>query len=102
MSNANELRMGSKTSTHECKQGCVNLVLQHKYPVTQTAETKNIGSLTLPRWLRRYCGEIRGETPAARAIPPEQWRIQEREKQVRQQQSDNDPLKKLQPSSPWK
>lgn len=35
--------MRRKTFTHEFKQECVNLVLQHKYPVTRAAETMNIG-----------------------------------------------------------
>ncbi len=86
--------MRKKSFTHEFKQECVNLVLQHKYPVTQAAETMNIGLSTLQRWLRQYRGEIRGNTPIASAITPEQRRISELEKQVWQLQSDNDLLKK--------
>ena len=86
--------MRKKTFTHEFKQECINLVLQHKYSVTQAAETMNIGLSTLQRWLRQYRGEVRGDTPTASAITPEQRRIQELEKQVRQLQSDNDLLKK--------
>ncbi|HBI6269187.1 TPA: transposase [Serratia marcescens] len=67
--------MRRKTFTHEFKQECVNLVLQHNYPVTQAAETMNIGLSILQRWLRQYRGEVRGETPAASAITPEQRRI---------------------------
>lgn len=84
MNNANEVRMRRKTFTHESKQECVSLVLQHNYPVTQTAETINIGLSTLQRWLRQYRGEVHRETPVARTITPEQRRIQELEKQVRQ------------------
>ncbi|MBX9498542.1 transposase [Yersinia enterocolitica] len=94
MSSTNEVRMRKKSFTHEFKQECVNLVLQHKYPVTQAAETMNIGLSTLQRWLRQYRGEIRGNTPIASAITPEQRRISELEKQVWQLQSDNDLLKK--------
>lgn len=94
MSNANGVRMPRKTFTHEFKQECVNLVVQHKYSVTQAAETMNIGLSTLQRWLRQYRGEVRGDTPIATAITSEQRRIQELEKQVRQLQSDNDLLKK--------
>lgn len=53
--------MRRKTFTHEFKQECVNLVLQHKYPVTQAAETMNIGLSTLQRWLRQYRGEVRAK-----------------------------------------
>lgn len=80
--------------THEFKQECINFVLQHKYSVTQAAETMNIGLSTLQCWLRQYRGEVRGDTPTASAIAPEQRRIQELGKQVRQLQSDNDQLKK--------
>lgn len=70
------------------------MVLQHKYSVTQAAETMNIGLSTLQRWLRQYRGEVRGDAPIVTAITPEQRRIQELEKQVRQLQSDNNLLKK--------
>lgn len=60
--------MRRKTFTHEFKQECVNLALQHKYP--QAVETMNIGLSILQRWLRQYLGEIRGETPVASAITP--------------------------------
>lgn len=53
--------MRNKTFTHEFKQECVILVLQHKYPVTHTAEMMNIGLSTSQRWLRQYRGEVRGE-----------------------------------------
>ncbi|MCS3422225.1 transposase [Rahnella sp. BIGb0603] len=86
--------MRRKTFTHEFKQECINLVLQHKYPVTQTAETMNIGLSTLQRWLRQNRGEVRGVTPIASAITSEQRRILELEKHVRRLQSDNDLLKK--------
>lgn len=86
--------MRRKTFTHEFKHECVNLVLQHKYLVTQAAEAMNIGLIKLQRWLRKYRGEVRGDTPIVIAITPEQRRIQELEKQVRQLQSGNDLLKK--------
>ncbi|CFQ57810.1 IS1329 transposase A [Yersinia aleksiciae] len=38
--------MRRKTFTPEFKQECVNLVLQHKYPVIQAAKTMNIGLST--------------------------------------------------------
>ncbi len=34
--------MRKKSFIHVFKQECVNLVIQHKYPVTQAAETMNI------------------------------------------------------------
>ncbi|EAA1980471.1 transposase [Salmonella enterica] len=70
MSNANEVRIRRKTFTHEFKQECVNLVLQHKYPVTLAAETMNIGLSTLQQcWLRQFTeksGEILPSPPRLR------------------------------------
>ncbi|CRY66959.1 IS1329 transposase A [Yersinia kristensenii] len=91
--------MRKKSFIHVFKQECVNLVIQHKYPVTQAAETMNItfqpfNLSTFQSWLRQYRGEIRGDTPIASSITPEQRRIQELEKQIRQLQSDNGLLKK--------
>ncbi|AHM72183.1 transposase [Yersinia hibernica] len=83
MGNTNEVRTRRKTFTHEFKQECVNLVIQHNYLVTLVAETMSIGLPTLQRWIRQYRGEVRGETPTACAITLEQRRIQELEKQVR-------------------
>lgn len=60
MSNSTKVKMRNKTFTHEFKQECVILVLQHKYPVTQTAEMMNIGLSTSQRWLCQYRGEVRG------------------------------------------
>ncbi len=51
--------MRRKTFTHKFKQEYVNQVLQHNYPVTQAAETMDIGLSTrgvnmfMPRWMRR-------------------------------------------------
>ncbi|EDD5835772.1 transposase [Salmonella enterica subsp. enterica serovar Enteritidis] len=70
MSNANEVRIRRKRFTHEFRQECVNLVLQHKYPVTQAAETMNIGLSTLQRWLRQYHVKSGGTVTEIASITP--------------------------------
>jgi transposase len=80
--------------TTEFKQECVNLVLNQGYSVVQAAKAMNIGESSLQRWLRQYRQEMQGITPQARAISPEQQRIQALEAQIRQLKRDNDLLKK--------
>lgn len=89
--------------TTEFKQECVHLVLNQNYSVVQAAKAMNIGQSSLQRWLRQYRQEVKGITPQARAISPEQQRIQVLEAQIKQLKRDNDLLKKAhRPSSPSK
>jgi transposase len=77
--------------TTEFKQECVHLVLNQSYSVVQAAKAMNIGESSLQRWLRQYRQEVKGITPQARAISPEQQRTQALEAQIKR---DNDLLKK--------
>ena len=54
----------------------------------------HVGLSTLQRWLGQYRNEMKGVTPAARAITPEQQRIQALEAENKQLKRDNDLLKK--------
>jgi transposase len=80
--------------TSEFKQECVHLVLNQSYSVAQAAKAMNIGQSSLQRWLSQYRQEVKGITPQARAISPEQQRIQALEAQIKQLKRDNDLLKK--------
>lgn len=80
--------------TPEFKQECVHLVLNQSYSVLQAANAMNVGLSSLQRWLRQYRQEVKGFTPQARAISPEQQRIQALEAQIKQLKRDNDLLKK--------
>ena len=53
-----------------------------------------IGLSTLQRWHAQYRSEVKGMTPAARAITPEQQRIQALERENKQLRLDCDLLKK--------
>ena len=48
----------------------------------------------MQRWVSQYKQEILGVTPQARALTPEQQRIQSLESEVKQLRRDNDLLKK--------
>ena len=89
--------------TTEFKQECVLLIVNQHYAVAQAAKAMGIGLSTLQRWHAQYRSEVKGMTPAARAITPEQQRIQALEAQIKPLKRDNDLLKKASAClSPWK
>ena len=81
-----------KVLTTQCKQECVNLVVNQGYGVAQAASAMNVGLSSIQRWVVQYSQEIKGITPQARAITPEQQRMQLLEAENRQPKRDNDPL----------
>ena len=78
----------------EFKQECVNLVVNQGYSVVHAASAMNVALSTMQRWVSQYKQEILGVTPQARALTPEQQRIQALESEVKQLRRDNDLLKK--------
>ena len=78
----------------EFKQECVNLVLNQGDSVIQAAKAMNVGLSSMQRWLGQYRNEIKGITPQARAITPDQQRIQTLESENKRLKRDNDLLKK--------
>ena len=80
--------------TTEFKQECVNLVVNQGYSVVQAASAMQVGLSSMQRWVGQYKQELRGITPLARALTPEQQRIQALESEVKQLKRDNDLLKK--------
>ena len=80
--------------TAEFKHESVRLIVDQGYGVVQAAKAMNVGLSTLQRWLRQYRQELQGVTPHARAITPEQLRLQALEAENRQLKRDNDLLKK--------
>ncbi len=53
-----------------------------------------VGLSSIQRWVSQFKKEQQGITPKATALTPEQLRIQQLEKQVKQLESDNALLKK--------
>jgi transposase len=82
------------TFTTEFKQECVNLVVNQGYGIAQAASAMQVGLSSMQRWVGQYKQELRGVTPQARALTPEQQRIQALEAENRQLKRDNDLLKK--------
>ncbi len=73
------------------------------YGVAQAAKAMNVALSSMQRWVVQYRNQIKGITPQAREISPEQQRIQALEAQIKQLKRDNDLLKKASAClSPWK
>ncbi len=70
--------------------------------MSQAANAMQVGLSSMQRWTSQYKLELLGVTPQARALVPEQQRIQALEAENRQLKKDNDLLKNLPPSSPSK
>lgn len=88
------LKMPKKTLSAEFKRECAELVIVHGYKHKDAAAAMNVGLSSIQRWVSQYRKEQTGITPKASALTPEQIRIQELEKQVKQLKSDNALLKK--------
>lgn len=86
--------MPKKTLSAEFKRECAELVIVHGYKHKDAAAAMNVGLSSIQRWVSQYRKEQTGVTPKASALTPEQIRIQELEKQVKQLKSDNALLKK--------
>ncbi len=86
--------MPKKTLTTEFKRECAELVIIHGYKHKDAAAAMNVGLSSIQRWVSQYRKEQQGVTPKASALTPEQIRIQELEKEVKQLKSDNSLLKK--------
>ena len=86
--------MPKKTLTAEFKRECAELVIIHGYKHKDAAAAMSVGLSSIQRWVSQYKKEQTGITPKASALTPEQIRIQELEKEVKQLKSDNSLLKK--------
>jgi len=86
--------MPKKTLTAEFKRECAELVIIYGYKYKDAAAAMNVGLSSIQRWVSQYKKEQTGITPKAGALTPEQIRIQELEKEIKQLKSDNSLLKK--------
>ena len=86
--------MPKKTLSSEYKRECAELVINHGYKHSDAAKAMDVSISSMQRWVSQYRKEQKGITPKSSALTPEQVRIQEPEKQVKQLESDNQLLKK--------
>ncbi len=86
--------MPKKILSAEFKRECAELVIVHGYKHKDAAAAMDVALSSIRRWVTQYRKEQQGITPKPSALTPEQMRIQELEKQVKQLKSDNQLLKK--------
>ncbi len=67
------------TFSTEFKRDAASLVLDQSYRIAETVKSLDVGESVLRRWVEQ---ERSGVTPKAKALTPEQQRIQELEARV--------------------
>lgn len=83
-----------RTFSPEFKLEAAQLVLDQGYSVRKACEAMGVGKSTMEYWIRQLREERQGKTPKASAITPEQRRIQELEKRLREVEEEKEILKK--------
>ncbi len=78
----------------EFKREAASLVLDQGYSVAEACRSLGIGTTALSRWAKQLQQERDGITPSAKALTPEQQRIQELEARIKQLEQEKTILKK--------
>jgi transposase len=82
------------TFTPEFRLECAQLVLDKGYSVRQAAQAMNVGKSSMDKWVRQLREERAGMTPKATPMTPDQLRIRELEKRLKQVELEKEILKK--------
>lgn len=82
------------TFTPEFRLECAQLVLDQGYSVRQAAQAMNVGKSSMDKWVRQLREERAGMTPKATPMTPDQLRIRELEKRLKQVELEKEILKK--------
>ena len=82
------------TFTPEFRLECAQLVLDKGYSIRQAAQSMNVGKSTMDKWVRQLREERAGMTPKAMPMTPDQLRIRELEKRLKQVELEKEILKK--------
>jgi transposase len=70
------------------------LVVDQGYSIRAACESMGVGKTTMENWVRQLRKERKGVTPKGSALTPEQRKIQELEKKIRQIEMEKEILKK--------
>ena len=70
------------------------LVVDQGYSLRAACESMGVGRTTMENWVRQLRKERKGVTPKASALTPDQRKIQELEKKIRQIEMEKEILKK--------
>lgn len=80
--------------TPEFRLEAAQLVVDQNYTVRQAADAMGVGYSTMDTWARQLRKERNGETSKATPMTPDQLRIRELEKRIREIEMEKDILKK--------
>jgi transposase len=82
------------TFTPEFRLECAQLVLDKGYSVAKAAQAMNVGKSSMDKWVRQLREERAGMPPKATPMTPDQLRIRELEKRLKQVELEKEILKK--------
>jgi transposase len=80
--------------TPEFRRESASLVLDQGYTLAAACSALDVGPTALQRWVRQLRQEREGTTPSARALTPEQQKIQALEARIRRLEQEKAILKK--------
>lgn len=83
-----------RTFSKEFKLEAARLVTDQGYSVPEASRSLGVGETALRRWVQQLQAEQGGATPKAKALTPEQQRIQELEGRVNRLEREKAILKK--------
>lgn len=78
----------------EFRLEAAQLVIDQQYSVRQAAEVMGVGHSTMDKWVRQLRQERQGIHPKATPMTPDQLKIRELEKRIRDIEMEKDILKK--------
>ncbi len=83
-----------RTFSTEFKHDAASLVLDQGYSIVEACRSLDVGESALRRWIDQLKTERGGATPKAKAMTPEQQKIQELEAKVNRLEQEKRILKK--------
>ena len=81
------------TFSPEFRLECAQLVLDKGYSIRQAAQAMNVGKSTMDKWVRQLREERAGMMPKATPMTPDQLKIRELEKRLKQVELEKEILK---------
>ncbi len=87
-------RRPKRNFSPEFRLEAAQLVVDQNYSIREAAEAMNVGNSTMDKWVRQLRKERDGESPKATPMTPEQLKIRELEKRIRDIEMEKDILKK--------
>ncbi len=79
----------------EFRLEAAQLVVDQNYTVREAADAMSVGYSTMDKWVRQLRQERNGETPKATPMTPDQLKIRELEKRIRDIEMEKDILTRI-------